>query len=611
METTELKKLVESNRLTEQQASKLKDLAAGVCCLHKSWGFGKVQALDLILGRVAIDFKSKPGHSMELGYAADSLQLLTPTHILAQKVENAGRLRSLPPLELCRIVLQSFGGQATADQFQRALCGDVIPAEDWKKWWDSAKKAMKKDPHFGVAAKKTDPYVLRDAPVSAHQELVDAFHMARGLKDKLAAAEQLLQMADEVEGIEKVVPDMVQVLTEHIGKHRDYQPALAIEAIWVRDELAKIQGLNHEAQVHQIHEILPQVRNLHVVLDEIPTHKQKKLLPIIRNLFEDWRERMFKLLRTGSGKLLSEVVDFLIAEGQEAELKNLLERAVRDQSASGDLLAWICRSRNVDRYQNLVGDLIHPRLFSAILVTLDRSHFDKGPRRKNELRELLLSDTELVADLLQLASVDETRDLSKVLLASPMFEELDKRSLMSRVIKVCPPVQELLAAGKEAKTEPLIVSWESLERRKAEYDELVTKKIPANTKDIAIARSYGDLRENFEFKAAKETQRVLSRRRAEMEMELMRARGTDFSDARTDVVGIGTVVTVTDLGDKSSHQFRILGAWDGDPDKGIISYQTKLAQALSGKKVGEEATFEMDGQSKRYRVEQIAKHKTA
>lgn len=609
MESSELKKLVDGNRLTAAQAARLGTLAPGIYCLHKSWGFGRIASIDPILARVSIDFKSKPGHSMELGYAADSLQLLEPGHILTLKAENLSKVRAMPILEICRVLLRSHGGQAMADQFQSALTPDVVSEADWKKWWDAAKKAMKKDPHFGVPAKKTEPFVLRDSPVSAHQEVIEAFHNARGLREKLTAAEQLLGMAAQIDHVEKLLPEIVETLTDLIGKNHSSQPGLAIEAIWVRDELVRIQGADHTAQLHQIHDILPKVRSLGTVFDSISTHKQKKLLPLIRGAYPDWSERIHKLLQTGAGKLLTEVVDFLLAEGQEADLKQFLVRAVREQSASNELLAWVCRYRNTARYQNIVGDLITPRLFAAVLVNIEKALFEQGARRKNELRELIISDAELIPDLIHGASVDEIRDLSKMLLASPMFEELDKRSLMSRIIKVCPPMQELLAGGKEVKAEPLIVSWPSLEKRKAEYDELVNKKIPANVKDIAIARSYGDLRENFEFKAAKETQRVLQRRKAEMEIELSRARGTDFSDAREDLVGIGTVVTVTDLADPSKHIFTILGAWDGDPDRGIISYLTPMAQALIGKKAGEETDFQLEGQAKRYRVESIVKHK--
>jgi transcription elongation GreA/GreB family factor len=137
------------------------------------------------------------------------------------------------------------------------------------------------------------------------------------------------------------------------------------------------------------------------------------------------------------------------------------------------------------------------------------------------------------------------------------------------------------------KQEALIVSWESLEKRKAELDDLVKRKIPENIKEISIARSYGDLRENFEFKAAKEMQRVLSRRRAETERDLGLARGTDFANPDTSVVSIGTTVTLKETGDGRTDIYTILGAWDSDPKAGIISYKAGISQALLGHKVGE------------------------
>jgi transcription elongation factor GreA len=155
----------------------------------------------------------------------------------------------------------------------------------------------------------------------------------------------------------------------------------------------------------------------------------------------------------------------------------------------------------------------------------------------------------------------------------------------------------------------LHVSWESLERRKTEYTELVQKKIPANSKEIAIARSYGDLRENHEYKSAKEMQKVLMRRKEELEAQLTRARGTDFSNAKTEVVSIGTVVQCMDLNENKGETFIILGAWDFDAGKGIISYLTPVGQALLNKKVGDEVEFEVHGARHRHRIEKIETYK--
>ena len=149
---------------------------------------------------------------------------------------------------------------------------------------------------------------------------------------------------------------------------------------------------------------------------------------------------------------------------------------------------------------------------------------------------------------------------------------MDKRSLLARIVKSYPAIQSLISGEQTKQETNLVVSWESLERRKNEYRELVEKKIPANSKEIAIARSYGDLRENHEYKAAKEMQKLLMRRKAELETQLVRARGTDFANPRTDVVSIGTIVRATDLEANQPEQFTILGAWDSDPEKGIVSY---------------------------------------
>ena len=85
----------------------------------------------------------------------------------------------------------------------------------------------------------------------------------------------------------------------------------------------------------------------------------------------------------------------------------------------------------------------------------------------------------------------------------------------------------------------------------------------------------------------------------------MRARGTDFSNAKTDAVNIGTVVEATDSATNQRETFTILGAWDSDPDKGIISYLTPIGQALLNRKVGDEVEFELHGTKRRHRIESI------
>jgi transcription elongation factor GreA len=245
------------------------------------------------------------------------------------------------------------------------------------------------------------------------------------------------------------------------------------------------------------------------------------------------------------------------------------------------MLIWLCGEKED------WSDLITPDLLWAILAALEREqHSATG--RSSKLQKAIVDDRELLGEMFKNVDVGLARDAMRRLQVTPLFDELTKRSLLARMVKVYPDLESMIAgAEQQEKTAPLIVSWSSLEKRRAEYEEVVKVKIPANTKEIAIARSYGDLSENFEFKAAKQMQSVLMRRKAELEQMLHNARGTSFENPDTSRVSIGTIVTLRNAETKNEETYTILGAWDGDPNRHIISYQTAIGQALLGHNVGE------------------------
>jgi transcription elongation factor GreA len=285
--------------------------------------------------------------------------------------------------------------------------------------------------------------------------------------------------------------------------------------------------------------------------------------------------------------------------GQHAELQEMLERSVREHSATSEMLVWLCSER--DNWRELVG----PELLAAILSALEREQHS-APGRASKLQRLLMDDRQLFQDMFGNADVGLARDALRRLQLSPLFDELTKRSLLARVVKVFPDLESMIAGAQpREKAAPLVVSWSSLEKRKAEYEELVKKKLPENTKEISLARSYGDLSENFEYKAAKQMQAVLVRRRSELEQALQNARGTAFENPDTSRVSIGTIVTVRDKGSKKQETYTILGAWDGDPDRHIISYQTAIGQALLGHKAGEVVALNSDHGATQFEIVSI------
>src|ERR1019366_2603695 len=104
----------------------------------------------------------------------------------------------------------------------------------------------------------------------------------------------------------------------------------------------------------------------------------------------------------------------------------------------------------------------------------------------------------------------------------------------------------------------------SFERKREEYEIIVSKRIPENSKAIATAREHGDLKENSEYKMAKQDQQVLMAQKTNLERDLGRARISDFKDASTDQVSAGTVVELRPESTGKAVRYTILGAWDGD-----------------------------------------------
>src|SRR5581483_11191893 len=602
----EFEKLVAAGKLERQHVEPLVQLTTSGYCMHRSWGFGKITTVDTVFARFSIDFQGKPGHAMDLAFAAESLKPIPKDHILARKaadLEGLRQMAALHHLELIKLVLKSYGGKATVDQIQSVLVPDVIK-DDWKKWWEAARKELKRDGHFQVPLKKTEPLIYQAKEVVLQDRLMGEFRAAKGLKARITAATEILRNIADLTDKQSAGTESINALNAEIATHQRTQPAVALEAIFIRDDLREATGVPATEGELTARNIWAQENKLGMLLEQMPAVKHRRTLESFKQVNpERWVEIIRATLNTVPAKLCRECANLLIEDGKMDLLKETLARLISQHTAASELLLWLAKERS-----DAFADILGPEVFRAMLSAMERDQFNE--RRSNRLRDFILDDQELLVELIGSADLEIIKDLTRALQLSPCFDDMDKRSLLARIVKSYPAVQSLISGEQSNKQEAnLVVSWESLERRKDEYTELVQKKIPANSKEIAIARSYGDLRENHEYKAAKEMQKLLMRRKSELEAQLVRARGTDFAGVKTDAVGIGTVVQVTDLTANHPEHFTILGAWDSDPEKGIISYLTPVAQSMLNHKPGEQVEFDMDGAHKSYRIEAIAPYK--
>jgi transcription elongation GreA/GreB family factor len=592
---TELEKLVESGKVGSKAAEQLDKLKPGTFCLHKSWGFGRIAEWNLLLNQIVIDFSGKKGHPMQLQYAADNLVVIPSDHFLARKANDLPTVKKMAkeePAALMRNILESYGGKATVSQISEWLIGDIFTEAEWKRWWESTKKWLKKDGHFVVPSKKAEAIELRSAPVSHVEEMLNDFHKARQPREQAAALEQIVKYADEFKAAQ--LQPIIITIEQTASRNQKLHPGLSFELVLGRDDLlervAELKTTNLSLTLSKM--ISDEEPRLGTILPKLPAAKEKRVVQALPEVLgERWQARVFQLMRGNQARMVPQLARLFVEAGQQAELQQLLDRSIREHSATNEMLFWLCKDRKA------WPALVSPDLLTAILGAIERDQHNETSRG-GRLRDLLIDDRQLIADMFKDAEIGVARDAMRRLLLTPAIDELTKRSLLARIVKLYPELEPMITGAQpEEKIVPLVVSWSSLAKRRTEFEELVKTKIPENTKEIALARSYGDLSENFEYKAAKQMQAVLMRRKTELEQALQNARGTSFENVDTARVSIGTIVRLRNVESDEEESYTILGAWDSEPDRHIISYQTAIGQALLGRRAGETVTLGSDGDS--------------
>jgi transcription elongation factor GreA len=604
--------LVAKNPSLKAARAKLEAMEPGAYVIHRSWGFGQIQSYDEATNRLMIDFKGKKGHAMDPAFCVTTMEVLPANHILVRKETEAAHIAELvekDPAQLVVEALQSYPNGATTAIDLELTLSQVLGEEKFKKWWSSAKKLIGKDPRVAVPVKKTECYILRETPVSAKDELVESFNATRSARRRIAIAEQIISAAADKPEQNEDLRKILEAVTESVRDSNQLDPAERLYGAASRDDLARLIGVDPSTLAPSQGELIANVRDLPAIAEKIPVNFQSRFLDLIKETHPiEARDAIFTLLKTSQGKFTTECINFLVDNGYADDLAATLKRWQVEQNLRAPVLLWIVKNRHSKKFAKLLNDLITPRLLSAIFFAIDYEALQAASARRIPLADILSEDPDLIADLLSTADPETARDLANTLMLNQGFEELTKKSLLARFIKIFPGIQSLVAADAEGKEEQLLVSRESYERRREEYETIVSKKIPENSKAIAAAREHGDLRENSEYKMAKQDQSMLMAQKGQLEKDLARARITDFTEATTDQISVGSIVTLRDLASGQTPRYTILGAWDSDPANHVIAYKTPLGQALLAKRVGDQVKVKIGTGEESYEVTRIERY---
>ncbi len=602
--------IIEKNPKLAKARAKLEAMQPGAFCLHRAWGFGKIREYDVATGKLIIEFDGdKAAHPMDPAFCVERLELLPATNILVRHRNDPAAIDEMlkkHPADLVVEILHHAPDRTMSSVELENLLARLL-GERFKKWWAGAKKHLAKDSRVAFPGRKSEPFVLREEPLKPEQEILEEFYVTKQPKKKILLAEKLYSASGSVEEIEKDLPRIFDDLTATIRDARQLTNADRLHGVWVRNDLARHLHADVDKLEPTSTGIILGCPDLPQLAEQLPANFQRRFLDVVTRVYPDsWRDVIINLLRNSQGKFTSECISFLTDKGCAEQVADCFRRWLNEQTLKTSVLLWIIRNRHSRKFAKLVDGMVTSRLLAAIFYAIDSEALQSTGNRRIVLADALSDDPDLIADLLADANDETARDLAQTLLLNQGFEDLTKKSLIARFIRLFPKIQTLVGGDTTSRqVESLFVSQESIEARKKEYEHLVQVLIPENKIAIQTARELGDLRENAEYKMARQEQDTLLARKSLLETEMSRARVTDFSEATTTHVGVGCVVELFNKGANHTHRYALLGAWDSNPEQGVLSYKTPLGQNLMGKKVGDTVRTEIEGSVEEWTLRKI------
>lgn len=541
-------------------------LRAGSYVLHDSWGAGKVIEFDTATEEVAIDFVGRPAHRMAWGMAIKALMPLPADHLLAMTVDRSAQLAALTPGDMLAIAVRSLGGDADPKDVKR-LVEPIVGAGAWSSWWAAARGEAKEDPRFHLSLAK--PMRIRvvegDAapPPDALSEL-----RAAPLGELARLAARLGKNPSLRDGVHRVVRDRLPSLRRH--------PSQLVEALLVLGNLGAPEAVQEAVDV-----LATAADPAGTVLAIRSTDLRRQAMELLESRGDATATRRDLFLRS-TNPADWEALCRRMSEEEKAELGWEVHRGL---PARAPAYFWLVRK--ADEGFPLPGTAMDRAI--RLVGLLDEAGGLVGPV------------TSYIAEgrMLQKA-VEGSRDKAQSLLAFLGEARLPvslKEEIRADVYTLFPELRPT--------HEIIYTTTEGLQAREAELRHLLKVELPHNKAALAEAKAHGDLRENFEYKAAKEQQDRILARIDEIQAELSRVRVLAPEKVDTSAVGPGCAVTVVGP-DDVAHRIVIVGPWESDPEVGRFSYRAPVVQPLLGRKVGDVIPMDLPTAPGPFRIAAIA-----
>jgi transcription elongation factor GreA len=618
----------------------------------RGWGVGRVVEARPETGDLVIDFHERTGQRMEAGMALKALKHCAKDDLevlLWIDTDELTRLSLEEPLSVLRKALSSYGGKLQSKTLRDKLT-PILGKTAWTKFWAKARKEAKDDPSIEIGSGARATIALRDEPLSREEEVAQQIRRLRSFPDRLQVARRELVAIKKSPGEEP--PTWLEGALKALGTSQGKVGTSAQRA--ARLEFALFQGEVAEVwpaavpDIHLVDESEPQLdpETGEPLAQQLPEHLLSALKglsgldlpPVLKEVSTpEYRKRTVRLIAGGEAEeavhTLTEVVLDPAPQTWDESVKALKELGRDDaivEAVKGILiaprnhpqaLAAFARAR-LGGSLEMLPDRTNAEILIKALKVFDSVNlaFKNSGNRKEKaalkpsveaLRTTISEKSQrAIKAVIAESSEGDVRRVLQIVRQSPTLTGTVIRATEKAVAKRFPELLATVATNvrEEEEEDPNVYSTaEGAKRRENELHEIMNVKMPAVSIEIGKALEFGDISENAELDAARETQQRLAEQAGRIQDELGRVVLIDLSKVDPATVVIGTRVTVESTETKAKNAYTLLGPWDlRDEDPTIISYKSALGRGLIGCKPGDEATIHLPGNRiATYKVEAI------
>lgn len=581
---------------------------------HRSWGVGIIRKVDS--DEITINFGKKFGvKKMALKMAVSALQPLAKDHIWVLKAtkpkEELAKEIKEDKANALKIIIKSFNNKCDIKRIKAELVPSVLSASEWTSWSTQARKILEDDPTFGVDSNDISLYTVRDHAITQEEKLANEF---KAQKNFFSRIDILMKFAndDETDKSSEQFAEMFGYFVSYLKSFARVDEQIIASYLVERRIVAANPHLNPDIQC-SFAELFAEIEDPREIYTELKDTKntslKKDFLSCIKELLPEWVDIYIKLFGT---VLSQDLLDALIVSGNKDKVVKYVQTCFENYRDYREAVLFFFKESQNEEWFKEANISFEKQLITLIhIIDLTyreiENHRDTTENRKinRNAQNLLFKNNTLLDYMLSNDIATVTRLYTLVDdISNPELAEI-KQQMRNKILNVYKDFKFYGSEEKVTTNTGLLVTAKMLEKNKALLEDLIHVQLPANAKEIDEAREQGDLKENAEYKAAREKQRLLNAQISRLQADVDRAKTFDPTTITTARVSFGTTVCLLNKDSNETETYTILGPFESDPEHGIISYLSPLGEKILNAKDGQELNIEVNEQHYNYVVQSI------